>query len=248
MLLGYKKGEEAKVERMAWWLSLTICFLIVMLSGGVVAWIFGLLPSRPGWYSALLGPYFLTAAIASAIAAVMVVSAIIRKAMNWEKQISPKVFTSLGTFLGIIVLAYMYLVFAEQLTSNYAGPLSDFMVSEMMLTGQFAPIFWPMIIFGFMTPALYLVSQAVFPKIRSVTVSLMAASIILCAFWVKRFLIVVPSLLRPLLPFPTGTYAPSWVEWSVVAGTFAAAALLFMVFLKIFPIMEVVEEEKHKHE
>jgi Ni/Fe-hydrogenase subunit HybB-like protein len=246
LLLGYKPGEEEKIERMAWWLSLTICFLIVMLSGGVVAWIFGLLPSRPGWYSAMMGPYFLTAAISSAIAAVMVVAGVIRKALGWEKEIKAEVFSSLGTFLGIVTFAYMYLVFTEQLTNTYAGPLSEFMVSEMMLTGQFAPVFWPMIIFGFITPATYLCAQAIFPRIRSANRSLLAAAIILVAFWVKRFLIVVPSLLRPLLPFPSGTYAPSWVEWSVVAGTFAASALLFMVFIKIFPIMEVVEEKKHE--
>ncbi len=42
LLIGYRPDEEAKVERMAWWLSIAIVFLIVMLSGGVVPWIFGL--------------------------------------------------------------------------------------------------------------------------------------------------------------------------------------------------------------
>jgi len=56
LLLGYRHDEGDKIERMAWWLSIAIVFLIVMLSGGVIPWIFGLLPSRPGWYGALAGP------------------------------------------------------------------------------------------------------------------------------------------------------------------------------------------------
>ncbi|MBI4283966.1 MAG: polysulfide reductase NrfD, partial [Chloroflexi bacterium] len=72
LLIGYRPDEEAKIERMCWWLSIAIVFLIVMLSGGVVPWIFGLLPSRPGWFTALAGPYFLTAALGSAFAMIIV--------------------------------------------------------------------------------------------------------------------------------------------------------------------------------
>ncbi len=87
-----------------------------------------------------------------------------------------------------------------------------------------------------------LIVQAIRPQWFSVTRTLIAAATIVVAFWVKRFLIVVPSLLRPLLPFPEGSYSLSWVEWSIVAGTFALAALLFVLFLKIFPIVESTEE------
>ncbi|MBI2829623.1 MAG: polysulfide reductase NrfD [Chloroflexi bacterium] len=243
LLIGYTPDEDRKVDRMAWWLSIAICFLIVMLSGGVVAWIFGLLPSRPGWFSALAGPYFLTAAISSAIAAVIVVAAITRKLLRWHDHIKSEIFSGLGVFLGIITLFYIYLILAEQLTMNYAAPIAEFMVSEMLLTGEFAPLFWPMLIIGFLIPALILILPTIYPGFRSTTRTVLAAGIILFAFWIKRFLIVVPSLLRPLLPFPEGSYNPSWVEWSIIAGVFAMAALMFMGFLKLFPIVELGEGE-----
>ena len=84
--------------------------------------------------------------------------------------------------------------------------------------------------------------QAIRPRWFSVTRTAIAAGIIMVAFWVKRFLIVVPSLLRPLLPFPEGSYDPSWVEWSMIAGVFAIAVLLYVLFLKLFPIVELEEE------
>ena len=241
--IGYRPDEDKKVGRMSWWLSAAVCFLIVMLSGGVVAWIFGLLPSRPGWFGALAGPYFLTAAITSAIGAVILAAGILRFSYRWQNQLKPQIFKGLGTFLGIGTLFYVYMMFSEHLTNTYAGPLSEALITQEMLTGQFAPIFWPMLIFGFVGPALTLLLQVVRPKMFSVTRTIFAAGTIVVAFWVKRFLIVVPSLMRPLLPFPQGSYSPSWVEWSIIAGTWALAVLMFMAFLKIFPIMELEEHD-----
>ncbi len=242
LLIGYEPDERVKIDRMAWWLSIAIVFLIVMLSGGVVAWIFGLLPSRPGWFGAMAGPYFLTAAIASAIAAVIVIAGILRRFFNWQAQIKAEIFKGLGAFLGIITLFYLYLILAEQLTMRYAGPVSESLISEMLLQGKMAPIFWPMIILGLLVPSLLLIAQAINTRWLSVTRTVLAAAAIVIAFWIKRFLIVVPSLLRPLLPFPGGSYSPSWIEWSVITGIFAIAVFLFMLFLKLFPIVEASEE------
>ncbi|MBI2836099.1 MAG: polysulfide reductase NrfD [Chloroflexi bacterium] len=241
-LIGYRPGEKAKIDRMTWWLSIAIVFLIVMLSGGVVPWIFGLLPSRPGWFGALAGPYFLTAAISSAIAGVIVVSSIVRRVFHWDAFIRPQIFRGLGIFLGIGTMFYLYMILAEQLTMRYAAPIGEFLISEMMLTGEFAPLFWPMLVFGFFLPALFLIVQAFNPKWFSVGRTTAIAVVILIAFWVKRFLIVVPSLLRPLLPFPEGSYQVTWVEWSVTAGVLAMAILMFIAFVKLFPMVEVSEE------
>ncbi len=148
----------------------------------------------------------------------------------------------MGTFLGIITLFYIYLILAEQLTMRYAAPLAELLISEKLFTGEFAPIFWPMLILGVFAPAIMLVAQAVRSEWFSVNRTFLAAILIVVAFWVKRFLIVVPSLLRPLLPFPEGSYNPSWLEWSIIVGTFAIAILLYTLFLKIFPIVELSEE------
>ncbi|MDR7599915.1 MAG: NrfD/PsrC family molybdoenzyme membrane anchor subunit [Armatimonadota bacterium] len=60
----------------------------------------------------------------------------------------------------------------------------------------------------------------------------------------KRLLIVVPSQTHgTLLPYGPGSYTPTWVEYSVVAGLFALGTLLYTLFVKVFPIMEVAEEQ-----
>ncbi len=49
------------------------------------------------------------------------------------------------------------------------------------------------------------------------------------------------------MPFEFGAYTPSWVEWSITAAAFAAFALIFVIFAKIFPLIsiwEVAEQEE----
>ncbi len=61
--------------------------------------------------------------------------------------------------------------------------------------------------------------------------------------WLVDLAIVVPSLSNPRAPIHTFMYVPSWVEWSLMAGCFAAFALLYMGFTKLFPIVAIWELE-----
>ncbi|KKL60944.1 hypothetical protein LCGC14_2200230, partial [marine sediment metagenome] len=45
----------------------------------------------------------------------------------------------------------------------------------------------------------------------------------------------------PLMPYEPSSYAPTWVEWSIMAAGFALFALLITLFIKIFPIIAVWE-------
>jgi molybdopterin-containing oxidoreductase family membrane subunit len=242
LLIGYNPDQEGEIERTAWWLSIAILILIVMLSGGVIPWIFGLIPARPGWFGSIAGPYFLTAALASSIAAVCIIAIVLRKVYRWQSYMKPEIFKGLGVTLGILTHFYIYLTVAEHFTMAYAAPHGELLISEMLLQGEFALMFWSTMILGFALPAVLLVFQAFRPTWFSLTGTIIASVVILIAFWVKRFLIVVPSLLRPLLPFPSGIYHPSWVEWSVTAGILALAVLIYVAYLKLFPIVELEEE------
>jgi molybdopterin-containing oxidoreductase family membrane subunit len=59
--------------------------------------------------------------------------------------------------------------------------------------------------------------------------------------WLERFLIIVPSLGHKYLPYSWGTYRPQPVEIIVTVSTFAAMALMYMLFAKVVPIVSVWE-------
>lgn len=240
-LVGYSSGEWLKVEQMAWWLAMSLIARMALLSGGVVPWLFGLLSAQPGWFSAVQGPYFLTAALTSAVAGVILVAAIVRRLFGWQNEIRAELFKGLSKILAVLTLIYLWFVLHEQITIQYGGPLPERTISEALLTGQFALVYWG-VIGGLILTFIYLALQAVRPPLFSVKGVALASLVVVTVLWVKRFLIVVPPLLYPRLPYPVGVYQPTWVEWSLLAGTVATATLIYMLFTKIYPLMELRKE------
>jgi len=90
---------------------------------------------------------------------------------------------------------------------------------------------------------------------RPVATLVVAAVLVNAGAWLKRFMIVVPTLQNPFLPIqraPTGwaVYQPTWVELSITAAAFAGFALIYLLFSKLFPIVsiwETREEGVHVH-
>jgi molybdopterin-containing oxidoreductase family membrane subunit len=79
-----------------------------------------------------------------------------------------------------------------------------------------------------------------------------ASALIVVQAWVKRYLIVVPTLLNPYLPIQNvpaewTTYIPTWVEWSITAGAMAGFVLLYTLFSKFFPIVSMWETREERH-
>jgi len=93
-------------------------------------------------------------------------------------------------------------------------------------------------IIGFGIPAIILLKPVFAKRTFNAKLTFLASIILNIAFWIKRFTIVVPSLLNPPL-YQTGIYIPTITEASIILGTFWMAALLYVAFIKIFPIIEL---------
>jgi len=241
-LVGYDPSEREKVEQMTWWLALCLIILMSLLSGGVIPWLFGLMVSQPGWFGAVQGPAFLTAALTSAVAIVMVIAYIVRKVLGLYEEIGDEIFRGLGKILAVLSVLYLWFVLHEQITLQYAGPMPERTISEALLFGQFAPIYWT-VIGGLIIAFVYLAIQAIKPTLFSAKGTFVVSLMVVVVLWIKRYLIVVPSLLHPRMPYPTGVYIPTWVEWSLFVGTLAMASLLYIMFVKIYPLMELRPRE-----
>jgi molybdopterin-containing oxidoreductase family membrane subunit len=66
--------------------------------------------------------------------------------------------------------------------------------------------------------------------------------------WLERFIIVVPTLSNPRLPFPQTIYVPTWVELGEFAGSLALFALFYLLFTKVFPIISIWEIREGREE
>jgi molybdopterin-containing oxidoreductase family membrane subunit len=75
-------------------------------------------------------------------------------------------------------------------------------------------------------------------------------AVVIGAF-LKRFLIVTPTLLHPFLPvqnYPDSYhhYNPTFSEMIITVGSIAGIALVITLFIKLFPIIPVYETAHEK--
>ena len=131
----------------------------------------------------------------------------------------------------------MYFVFAERLTIWYGNEPAEVAVLWLTQNGPYRYLFWTMVVCNFGIPFPLLAIK----KLRTITGTCIASIAVVVGMWLERYLIIVPSLARKFLPYAWGTYRPTWVEITITAATFAAMALLYVVFAKFVPIISIWE-------
>jgi len=248
LAIGYNGSEHQKetIEKGIATMSILIIPIAVSVHT-VVSWIFGML-LRVGWHSTIFGPYFVVGAIYSGVGALIVAMAVFRHYYHLEDYIEPKHFYYLGYLLFALDLSYLYFTISEYLTIAYGGKTEDLELLEALFGGQFSLLLYFVIIVGLIVPA-FLIA---IPRTRSIRGIVVASILVNITMWIKRFLIIIPTLARPVIGHEWGTYSPTWVEWSITAGGFAAFILVYAIFSKLFPVIpawEVKEgREKMSHE
>lgn len=205
----------------------------------VTAWIFGM-TAREGWNSTIFGPYFVVGALYSGIAAIIVVVAIVRRTFHLEEFITERHIRLLGTLMLVSALLYAYFTLSEYVTIGYKLAVGDEALLHHLFSGPFAAVFWTIMLPGTVIPIVMLS----LPRTRTLRWIVVASILANIGMWLKRYVIVVPSLALPQMPVQWGIYRPTWVEWSITAAAFAAFALLLILFSRLFPIVSVWEFEE----
>ena len=197
----------------------------------------------PMWHSTVFGPYFVAGAIFSGIAALIVAMAVIRKVLHLEEYLHPVHFHNLGKLLLTMSLLWAYFTFVERLTVWYGNAPAEMAVFWETQTGSYAPLFWTMVFCNFVIPLPLLGIR----RLRTITGTVVASSLIVVGMWLERFLIIVPSLAMKNLPYSWGFYRPQPVEIMITIATFAAMAFLYVLFSKFVPIISIWELKVGAH-
>lgn len=205
----------------------------------VLAWLFAV-TVRGGWHSTIFAPLFVLAAMLSGVAAVILVVAALRKTYGLQEFITVRHFRYLSYLLIALGLGYLYFMVSEYLTEGYVMAESVGPVLEAIFVGSYAPAFWTFTIGGLVLPLALVALPGPFPIARIC----IAAILVVAGMWLKRFLIVVPGMAVPLMPWDWGRYQPTWVEITITIGSAAAIPLLLILFFRFFPVMSVHEMEE----
>jgi Ni/Fe-hydrogenase subunit HybB-like protein len=232
----------AKQERLFGKVTAFLCVAVIPIAVSVhtvVSWVFGM-QTQPMWHSTIFAPYFVAGAIYSWIAAIILVAALLRRVYRLEHYLQPVHFNNLALLLLTMSLLWFYFTLAEYLTTFYGGGTEELAIFWSKISGRYSALFWLMVLFCFVIPFPILA----FKKTRTILGTSIASVFVLIGMWFERFLIIIPSLSRPSLFYPQGSYTPSWVEWSMLAGLSAGFILAFVLFSKLFPVISIWEMEK----
>ena len=214
----------------------------------VTSWLFAT-TYRPGWDSTNFGAYFISGAFLVGSGGVVVAMYVFRKYYKLEEYIKEEHFDKMGRIVVMLGMLYLYFNINEFLTPLFKMKKSEEAFLNGLFIGDFAPVFWSAIFGGMIIPMLILI----FKKGRKPFPMFIAGIMIVVGAWVKRYLIVTPTLLHPFLPMHNVPenykhYFPSWEEWAIAFGSLAGALLVITFFARIFPIIPIQETIEEQHE
>lgn len=213
---------------------------VAVILATILSWIFGL-TLRPGWNSTIFGPYFVFASLYSGCAVIIILMWVFRKRYNLKEYITDNHFNNLRIALIILAFAYGYFTFSEYFTIWYSFQKWD---SELIFKlFDFKQYGWDFIFANYLGILFPLILVGI-PWFRSNNTLLLAAIIALLALWVKRYLIIIPTLETPLFPAQDirpefVKYTATWVEWALTISGVALFLFLNTIITKVVPIVQI---------
>ena len=240
LALGWRgtPAQESSLQRGIGIMAVLIIPLAVSVHS-VLAWLFAV-TARGEWHSTIFAPLFVLAAMLSGVAAVILVVAAFRRVYGLQEFITAKHFRYLSYLMIALGAGYLYFMVSEYLTEGYLSDDATLPVLEAIFVGTYAPAFWIFTTIGLVVPLIVAALPGRYTIARACTASLL----IIGGMWLKRFLIVVPGMAEPIMPWDWGRYAPSWVEITITIGSAAAIPLILIIFFRFFPVMSVHELEE----
>lgn len=242
--LGWK---DSPVQRRALHKSIAILMVLIIPIAvsvhTVVSWIFSM-TMRVSWNSTIFGFFFVTGAIFSGIAALILVLAVVRWRFHLEEYITELHFKNLGYLLMTAAMVMLYSNASEFITKGYHASGDDLFAFRELFVNDFAPLYWFYFFGGLVLPVLIVA----YKKTRTITGLAVASVFVLIAMFIERYFIVVAGLRVPLMPYKAVSYAPTWVEWSVFAAGISLFMLLLTLFTKFFPVLAIWEMKEERAE
>lgn len=241
---GYKDTptERARHDRAVFWLAISILVLVVVYHA-TVGFVFGTQVARPGWFTPLLSLWHLNLNAASGVGGVLIITAAVLRVVLREKdRLNIDVFRVLGLLMMFFIATFLFIWAIETMTSTYEAPNAETRATAAALTGPYAWITW--LSLGLMVLAFFQLFGQYVARRYSLPIIVESAVLVTIAAFLQRYVLVLPSQTHgTLLPYGAGSYAPTFVEYGVIVGLLAIGVLLFAVFTKIFPILEMTHSE-----
>ena len=191
----------------------------------------------PGWHTTIFPPYFVAGAIFSGFAMVLTLMLIVRKVLNIEDYITighiesmNKVILCTGSIVGVAYLTELFIAW-------YSGYVYEQFAFYNRALGPYWWSYFGMMSCNVITPQFFWIKKIR----RSVAWTFVLSIVVNIGMWFERFVIIATTLARDYLPSSWSYYVPTWVEVGIYVGTFGLFFTLFLLFLRVAPVVAAAE-------
>lgn len=206
----------------------------------VDAWIFGLLPGRALWNTALLVPWFAVSAVVSGLAVIMVLVFLLKGSDAFA--LPADALNRMGRVLVVALLADLLCLLGDVMVGSYGiGLHADAM--NVLFSGALAPVFWIEVAAAVIAIVLLLARKA---PCAIAAAALLALVSVFC----KRVQFMISGFLDMQAPYPgietagfvntiplaTPMYVPSFVELGVTVAVLSLGVALVVIGLRKLPL------------
>ncbi len=213
----------------------------------VTSWLLAV-NSRSGWDSTIFGPYFLTGAFVTGMAAIIIAVFFFRNNYKLRTYLDEPLFDKMGKLLEFVCVIYFYFNLNEFVVPAYKMKEFDAIHIHELFIGKHAVMFWFSQICGLLVPMIVLLWKPFRKPLPLFIISLF----VIVGAWLKRYIIVIPTMEHPFLPVQNlpeewVVYQPTVIESAVTIGSIIMGIMIISVLAKLFPVIpmwEMAEEEE----
>ena len=240
--LGAIFAEKVKFIKMMGMIAVFWAALVHMGTGAI----FGFIATRPIFFSPIKPFEFLSAAMVSGLALLMIVVVAIFKFT--KRRLNQDIIFSLSRLLRLLIILLAVMVLVDKLTHLYSPDREPIV---WLLTGPYSWVFWGLQVgFAYILPMIILFHPQYGKNIKGVIV---ASFLVVIGIFGERFSLVIPGTAYPL-PFYPGKIEGIWgaagsfpitpIESFMSLGIFTLMGLFFLLGLKNLELLPVDEEGK----
>lgn len=198
----------------------------------------------PGWHSTIFPPFFVAGALFSGAAMVILLAVILRRAYPLREFVTDGHLDKLAKMMLAVGWVVTYGYAAEIFTAFYGGDPYEVAMQRHRLQGAYAWVFWTTIACNSVS-----IQALWWPRVRTNPAALVPISLlVLAGMWLERFMLIVTSLYRDFLPSSWGMFYPTIWDGAFLAGSIGLFALLFLIFVRVVPVLSIAELRRHAAE
>jgi Ni/Fe-hydrogenase subunit HybB-like protein len=191
----------------------------------------------PGWQESIFPPYFVVGAMFSGFAMVVILAALIRKALHFRALVTDAHFEVIGRIL-VASACIMGVSYATELfMAWYSGERAERVYLSYVLGGPYAPFYALMWFGNVIAPQVLWFRRAR----TNLTVLISVSVLVLVGMWFERILIIWNTLGHDYLPTLWRVFWPSLWDYLILAGSLGFFLLLFLLFVRLLPAISMFE-------